>query len=81
MKILKGYSRNPYGPEASIVQRYVVEETMNFYSSFLSGVKAQSRHEEGSSQGTRGLKVRRIYPKEVLQAHLYVLTNMEEVQT
>ena len=80
MKILKGYSKNPYRPEASIVERYVIEEAMTCCSSYLSGVTTQSRHEEGSSKGTQGLKVRRKCPKELLQAHLYVLNNMDEVQ-
>ena len=80
MKILKGYSKNPYRPEASIVERYVVEEAMDFCKDYLSGKKEQSRHEEGRSKGTRGLKVKTAEREEVLQAHLYILNNMEEVQ-
>ena len=38
MKVLKGYSKNPYRPEASIVERYVVEEAMDFCNDYLSGL-------------------------------------------
>ena len=31
IKILKGYSKNPYRPKASIIERYVVEEAVDFY--------------------------------------------------
>jgi len=29
MKIFKGYIKNPYRPEASIVERYIVEEAIS----------------------------------------------------
>ena len=80
MKVLKGYSKNPYRPEASIVERYVVEEAMDFCNDYLSGVNVHSRHEQGASKGTRGLKVKSMPREEVLQAHLYILNNMEEIQ-
>ena len=80
MKVLKGYSKNPYRPEASIVERYIVEEAMDFCNDYLEGVKTQSWHEEGRSKGTRGLKVKSMPREEVLQAHLYILNNMEEIQ-
>ena len=80
MKVLKGYSKNPYRPEASIVERYVVEEAMDFCNDYLSGVNVHSRHEQGASKGTRGLKVKSMPHEEVLQAHLYILNNMEEIQ-
>ena len=80
MKILKGYSKNPYRPEASIVERYVVEEAMDFCKEYMSTSKARSCNEKGRSQGTRGLRVKTMRREEVLQAHLYILTNMEEVQ-
>ena len=31
MKILKGYTKNLYRPEASIVERYIVEEAIEFF--------------------------------------------------
>ena len=80
MKILKGYSKNPYRPEASIVERYVVEEAMEFCKDYLSGATLQSQHDKGLSEGTRGIKLKNKPREEVLQAHLYILNNMEEVQ-
>ena len=35
MKVLKGYSNNPYRPEASIVKRYLVEEAIDFCKPYL----------------------------------------------
>ena len=36
MKILKGYVKNPQHPEASIVERYIAEEAIEFYTEYLS---------------------------------------------
>ena len=38
MKILKGYVRNQTLPEGCIVECYIVEEGIEFYSEYLSGV-------------------------------------------
>jgi len=46
MKILKGYSKNPHRPEASIVERYIAEEAIEFCSNYLSEVDGGP---EGSS--------------------------------
>ena len=35
MKILKGYSTNPYWLEGSIVKRYLVEEAIDFCKPYL----------------------------------------------
>ena len=35
MKVLKGYTKNQYWPEASIVERYVAEELLSFVPSTL----------------------------------------------
>jgi len=40
MKIFKGYMKNPYRPEASIVERYIAEEAIEFYSNYMSEVYA-----------------------------------------
>ena len=54
MKILKGYVRNRYRPEGSIVEGYTTEECVEFCSSYLANVDAIgvpiSRH-EGRLQG------------------------------
>ena len=39
MKILKGYVKNPYRPEASIVERYITEEAIEFCTDYLSEVE------------------------------------------
>jgi hypothetical protein len=36
MKILKGYTKNPSRPKASIVERYIAEEAIEFCSNYLS---------------------------------------------
>ena len=69
MKVLKGYSKNPYRPEASIVERYLVEEAMDFCKSYLKGVEENPRHEDGIGKGVRGFKVKTMCREEVLQAH------------
>jgi hypothetical protein len=49
MKILKGYTKNPHRPEASIVERYIAEEAIEFCSNYLSEVDTigvpKSRHD------------------------------------
>jgi len=35
MKVLKGYMKNQYWPEASIIERYVVEEAIYFCSEYI----------------------------------------------
>ncbi|XP_020239246.1 uncharacterized protein LOC109818226 [Cajanus cajan] len=50
MKILKGYSKNPYRPEASIVERYIAEEAIEFCLYYMSKAKPvgipKSLHED-----------------------------------
>nr|XP_027193555.1 uncharacterized protein LOC101504995 [Cicer arietinum] len=85
MKILKGYVKNPHRPEASIVERYIAEEAIEFCSDYMSKAEAigipKSRH-EGTCMGNgiRGLKLKSMGREEVLQAHLYILNNTDEVQ-
>jgi len=40
MKIFKGYMKNPYRPEASIVERYIAKEAIEFYTNYMSEVNA-----------------------------------------
>ena len=84
MKILKGYVKNQYRPEASIVQRYIAEEAIEFCTNYLSevepiGLPKTRYHGIGLGRGTRGAKVVTMCRDEVLQAHLYILNNSEEV--
>ena len=50
MKILKGYTKNLYRPEASFVERYIVEEAIEFCSKYIEKEKpvglSESRDEE-----------------------------------
>ncbi|XP_028184604.1 uncharacterized protein LOC114371338 [Glycine soja] len=84
MKVLKGYTKNLYRPEASIVERYVVEEAIEFCSQYIEMATPvglpQSRH--GSTmegRGTRGFNVVTMDRQQLAQAHLYVLHNTAEV--
>ena len=84
MKILKGYVKNPRRPEASIVERYIAEEAIEFCTEYLSEVRSiglpNYRHDMRSTgKGTRGINVKSIGRAEVLQAHLYILNNTDEV--
>ena len=40
MKVLKGYTKNGYQPEASIVERYVTEEAIEFCSEYINTATA-----------------------------------------
>ncbi|XP_031127604.1 uncharacterized protein LOC116029701 [Ipomoea triloba] len=85
MKVLKGYVRNRYRPEASIVESYIAEEVTEFCTEYLAGVEAigvsKYRH-EGIIAGkdTRGTNVQDMPRKDVEQAHLYILHNTSEVE-
>jgi len=85
MKILKGYVKNLYRPEASIVQKYIAEESIEFCSDYLGKAKPvglpESRH-AGRYDGVRthGVHVRSMGREEVLKAHFYILNNVDEVQ-
>lgn len=62
MKVLKGYTKNQYCPEATIVERYVVEEAIEFCLDYISNaqpvVVPQSRHQTTTQgRGTRGFNV------------------------
>ena len=40
MKVLKGYTKNQCQPEASIVERYVAEEAIEFCSQYIEKVES-----------------------------------------
>ena len=84
MKILKGYVKNPYRPETSIVERYITEEAIEFCTDYLSEVEPvgfpKTRHVgRYEEKGTRGLTIKSMSRVEALQAHLYILNNNVEV--
>ena len=39
MKILKGYMKNIHRPEASIIERYITEEAIEFCSEYIEKAK------------------------------------------
>ena len=62
MKVLKAYTKNQYRPEASIVERYVAEETIEFCSEYINTATLvglpQSRHDSTiQGRSTRGFNV------------------------
>ena len=84
MKILKGYTKNLHRPEASIVERYIAEEAIEFCSEYIEKAKPvglpESRHDDRvGGKGSRGLHVITPSVEDLLQAHLYVLNNSNEV--
>ena len=84
MKVLKSYTKNQYWPEASIVERYVTEEAIEFCFEYIKNAAPvglpETRHDK-SRQGrdTRGFNVVTMDQKQVSQVHLYVLNNTAEV--
>ncbi|XP_019178917.1 PREDICTED: uncharacterized protein LOC109174085 [Ipomoea nil] len=85
MKVLKGYVRNRYRPEASIVESYIAGEVTEFCIEYLAGVEAiglsKYRHEGRSAgKGTRGRKVAGMPREDIEEAHLYILHNTSEVE-
>jgi len=62
MKILKGYTKNLHHFEASIVERYIAEEAIEFYSEYMENAKPvgvlESHHDKRvRGKGSRGLHV------------------------
>ncbi|XP_074321844.1 uncharacterized protein LOC141659024 [Apium graveolens] len=82
--ILKAYVRNRRHPEASIVEGYSVEETIEFCTDYLASTDPvgipRSRH-EGRLDGQGTVEHKMITPgAEMLdRAHLFVLQHMTEV--
>ena len=62
MKILKGYTKNLHHPKASIVERYIAEEAIEFFSEYIEKAKPvgflESQHDgRVGGKGSRGLHV------------------------
>jgi len=60
MKILKGYTKNLHHLEASIVERYIAKEAIEFCSKYIEKAKPvglpKSRHDERvGGKGSQGL--------------------------
>ena len=83
MKILKGYTKNLHCPEASIVERYIAEEDIEFCLEYIEKEKLvgllESRHDERvGGKGSKGLHVITPSVEDLQVAHLYVLNNTKE---
>ncbi|KAL3618473.1 hypothetical protein CASFOL_037555 [Castilleja foliolosa] len=85
MKVFKGYVKNRYRPEACIVERYIVEEAIEFCNEYLSdvttiGLPKRRKTERDEGKGTIGGQLEKIPSVMRCQAHLYVLRNTNEVE-
>ena len=84
MKILNGYTKNLHHPEASIIERYIVDEAIEFCFDYMEKAKpvevSKSRHDKRvGAKGSRGLYVITPSLEELPQAYLYILNNSNEV--
>jgi len=84
MKILKGYTKNLHHLEASIVERNIAEEAIEFCLEYLEKEKPNGilkyRHDERvGGKGSRELHVITPSVEDLQQAHLYVFNNNNEV--
>ena len=77
--------KNQCGPEASIIERYISEESIEFCPKYLSkfksiGVPKKCWHSRRYiSKSSKGVHVISKSKEEVMQAHFYILNNTDEV--
>jgi len=85
MKILKGYVKNQYRPKASMIERYIAEESVEFCSDYMAKAKPivvpqrSWLNKCSISNIIRGVSVISKDHEKLLQAHLYILNNTNEV--
>ena len=84
MNILKWYTKNLHHPKASIVERYITEEAIEFCLEYVEKAKpirlSESQHDEKvGGKGSRGLHVITPSLEELQQSPLYILNNNNEV--
>uniref|UniRef100_A0A803PCS7 Transposase n=1 Tax=Cannabis sativa TaxID=3483 RepID=A0A803PCS7_CANSA len=85
MKILKGYVRNRYRPEASIVESYIAEESVEFCSEYIAnvdtiGIPKPRRDPKEESKGIFSGRFENVEVKDLELAHRNVLENTIGVQ-
>ena len=85
MKILKGYVKSRSRPEGCIVERYIVEEAVEFCTEYLSNVQSiglprAQIFDKMEGKKLIGNKIVTISRDERDQVHLYVLHNNNEVE-
>ncbi|KAL5563421.1 hypothetical protein UlMin_033168 [Ulmus minor] len=83
MKILKSYVRNRSRPEGCIIECYVVEEAVEFFSEYLEstpmiGIPKSLEYRQNVGMG---FKVTPVEYKMLCEAHFYVLQNTPEVDS
>ena len=76
MKVLKGYTKNQYRPEASIIERYVAEEAIEFCSQYIETVQSigfpKTHHDRTrGGRGTQGYNVVTMTRQES-HKHIYI---------
>jgi len=65
MKIWKGYVKNQYRPKASIVERYIVEEVVEFCSGYMPNCEpikvSKTQHDERcEGKNIQNMKIRNV---------------------
>ncbi|CAL2248300.1 unnamed protein product [Prunus armeniaca] len=84
MKVLKGYVQNLNHPEGCIAEWYIAEEAVEFCTKHLSNVSTvgvSSSQKMGLSKPLSSSTMSLVDQDLLIQAHLYVLDNTEEVQS
>lgn len=85
MKIFKAFVKNRYRPDASIVQRYVAEESIEFATAYLGDIETvgiPTKRHQGRMDG-HGLRHGKFFnpsADDLSTAHFYVLRNLDVVQ-
>ncbi|CAI8603650.1 unnamed protein product [Vicia faba] len=85
MKILKGYVKNQSRPEGCMVERYIVEEAVDFCTEYLTNVQSIGLPKSHILERKEGInliknKIVTVSRVERDQVHLYVLHNNNEVE-
>ena len=85
MKVLKGYVRKGNNAEGCIAECYVAEEALEYCAEYLKGVKSvgvplNRNNLSSNDKGVGAIVVEQVDPKQLNQAHLYVLENTNEGQ-
>lgn len=85
MQIFKGYKKNHHRPKALIVERYIIEEAVEFCSNYFSktesiGIPKAHHANRFGGRGTQGLNVKSMIWDLVLETHFYILNNLSEVE-
>ena len=80
MKVLKGYVRKGNNVKGCIAECYVAEEALEYCAEYLKGVKSigvplNRNNLSSNDKGVGAAVIEQVDPKQLNQAHLYVLEN------